>query len=78
MKGRKGKDGGIRGGAPVELWWSFGGAAVKLRRSSGGAAAAPQRTSGRAVTMRGSGSATELRENSCRSGKRGACLGKAR
>jgi hypothetical protein len=78
MKGRKGKDGGIRGGALVELWWSFGGAAVKIRRSSGGAAAAPRQTSGRAVMMHRSGSATELRENSRRSGKRGARLGKAR
>jgi hypothetical protein len=78
MKGRKGKDGGIRGGATVKLWWSFGGAAVKLRRSSGGAAAAPRRTSGRAVTTCGSGLATELRESSRRSGKCGARLGKAR
>jgi hypothetical protein len=78
MKGRKGKDGGIRGGAPVKLWWSFGGAAVKLQRSSGGAAAAPRRTSGRAVTTCGSGSAMELRESSRRSGKRGVRLGKAR
>jgi hypothetical protein len=78
MKGRKGKDGGIRGGAPVKLWWSFGGAAVKLQRNSGGAAAARWQTSGRAVTMCRSGSATELRESSRRSGKRGAHLGKAR
>jgi hypothetical protein len=78
MKGRKGKDRGIRGGAPVKLWWSFGGAAVKLRRNSGGAAAAPRRTSGRAVMTCGSGSATELHESSRRSGKCGARLGKAR
>jgi hypothetical protein len=78
MKGRKGKDGGIRGGAPVKLWWSFGGAAVKLRRNSGGAAAVPRRTSGRAVMTCRSGSATELCESSRRSGKRGARLGKAR
>jgi hypothetical protein len=30
MKGRKGKDGGIRSGAPVTLRWSFGGASVEL------------------------------------------------
>jgi hypothetical protein len=78
MRGRKGKDGGIQGGALVKLWWSFSGAVVKLRRSSGGAAAAPQQTSGRVVTTCGSGLAIELHESSHRSGKHGAHLGKAR
>jgi hypothetical protein len=49
MKERKGKDGGIRGGAPVKLRWSFGGALGKLQRSSGGGVAAPRWTSGQAV-----------------------------
>jgi hypothetical protein len=78
MKGRKGKDGGIRGGALVKLWWSFGGAVVELRRSSSGAAAAPQWTSGWAVMTCGSGLAIELRESSHRSGKCCMHLGKAR
>jgi hypothetical protein len=78
MKGRKGKDRGIQGGALVKLWWSFSRAAVKLWRSSGRAPAAPWQTSGRAVMTCRSGSATELRESSRRSGKHGAHLGKAR